>query len=144
MKGNGFIAWLLRSPLHGLLSGNTLLITVTGRKTGRPITTPVNYVRDGDRLWVISNRDRTWWRNLTGGAPVTVRVRGRDLRGVAEALLEPEVVAARLPTYLRGMPMAARALSVRPAPGQADAWQPEGLARAAATRVLIEIRMESA
>ena len=40
--------------------------------------------------------------------------------------------------------MAARALSVRPAPGQADAWQPEGLARAAATRVLIEIRMESA
>ena len=59
MNGNSFIAWLLRSPLHGLLSGNTLLITVTGRKTGRPITTPVNYVRDGDRLWVISNRDRT-------------------------------------------------------------------------------------
>jgi len=144
MNGNGFIAWLLRSPLHGLLSGNTLLITVTGRKTGRPITTPVNYVRDGDRLWVISNRDRTWWRNLTGGAPVVVRVRGRDLRGAAEALLEPEVVAARLPSYLRGMPMAARALGVRPAPGQADAWQPEDLARAAATRVLIEIRMESA
>ena len=63
---------------------------------------------------------------------------------IAEALLEPEVVAARLPTYLRGMPMAARAMGVRPAPGQADAWQPEDLAHAAATRVLIEIRMESA
>ena len=144
MNGNTFVAFLLRSPLHSLLSGNTLLITMTGRKTGRPITTPVNYVRDGDRLWVISNRDRTWWRNLAGGAPVTVRVCGRDLRGAAEALLEPEVVAARLPVYLRGMPMAARALGVRPAPDRADAWRPEDLARAAATRVLIEIRLESA
>jgi hypothetical protein len=59
MNENSFIAWLLRSPLHGLLSANTLLITMAGRKTGRPITTPVNYVRDGDRLWVISSRDRT-------------------------------------------------------------------------------------
>ncbi|MBK6434210.1 MAG: hypothetical protein IPF85_26590 [Anaerolineae bacterium] len=71
-------------------------------------------------------------------------MRGRDLRGMAEALLEPEVVAAHLPTYLRGMPMAARVVGVRPAPGQAGAWQPEDLARAAATRVLIEIRLESA
>ncbi|MBK6434209.1 nitroreductase/quinone reductase family protein [Candidatus Amarolinea dominans] len=64
MNGNSFIAWLLRSPLNSLLSSNTLLITMTGRKTGLLITTPVNYVRDGDRLWVISSRDRTWWRNL--------------------------------------------------------------------------------
>ena len=29
--------------------------------------------------------DHFWWRNLRGGAPVKVRVRGREMEGVAEA-----------------------------------------------------------
>jgi len=69
---------LLRSPAHGLLSGAFMLITVTGRKTGRRYTTPVNYVRDGDLLTVLSRRKRSWWRNVRGGAPVTLRLRGKD------------------------------------------------------------------
>jgi hypothetical protein len=35
MNGNGFITWLLRSPFHGLLRKGMMLITVTGRKTGK-------------------------------------------------------------------------------------------------------------
>jgi hypothetical protein len=31
MNGNDFIAWVLRSRLHGLVSGGMLLITFTGR-----------------------------------------------------------------------------------------------------------------
>lgn len=42
---NPVVTWLLRSSLHGILSGSTLLITVTGRKSGRIYTIPVNYVR---------------------------------------------------------------------------------------------------
>lgn len=68
MNGNSFMTFILRSPMHGILSGSTMLITVTGRKSGRPITTPVNYYQKGDTLWVISNRERSWWRNLKGGA----------------------------------------------------------------------------
>ena len=37
--GNLFVASMLRSPLHGLLSGSVMLITVTGRKSGRRYTT---------------------------------------------------------------------------------------------------------
>jgi hypothetical protein len=37
-----------------------LLITVTGRKSRRAISTPVNYARDGETLLVISKTDRTW------------------------------------------------------------------------------------
>ncbi len=33
--GNPFVRALLRSRLHGLLSGSLLLVTYTGRKTGR-------------------------------------------------------------------------------------------------------------
>jgi hypothetical protein len=55
----------------------------------------VNYVRDGDIITVISRRNRTWWRNLRGGAQVTVRVRGKDLKGVAEVVVEDKEAVAK-------------------------------------------------
>lgn len=57
---------ILRSPLHGLVSNNLMLITFTGRTSGKTYTTPVNYVRDGETLIVLSHTDRTWWKNLRG------------------------------------------------------------------------------
>ena len=35
MKGNDFMVWVLRSPFHGMLSNGMMLITITGRKTGK-------------------------------------------------------------------------------------------------------------
>ncbi|MFL7868219.1 MAG: nitroreductase/quinone reductase family protein, partial [Anaerolineales bacterium] len=69
MTGNDFVKFFLRTPLY-VFMGDTMLITVTGRKTGKKYTTPVGFYRDGDSLWIISSRDRTWWRNLQGGAQV--------------------------------------------------------------------------
>ncbi len=80
MQGNEFIKILLRSPLHRLFSSSLMLITVKGRKSGRAITTPVNYYNDRDTLWVISDRNRKWWRNGCGGAVVTLRLQGRDVK----------------------------------------------------------------
>jgi len=40
---NRWVIWLLQSPLHGLVSQGMLLITVTGRKSGKTYTTPVEY-----------------------------------------------------------------------------------------------------
>ena len=84
--GNPFVSFLLQSPLHGLLGARFTLLTVTGRKSGRTYTTPVNYVRDGDVLTVISRRGRTWWRNLSGPAPVTVRLKGERRSGSGRVL----------------------------------------------------------
>jgi deazaflavin-dependent oxidoreductase (nitroreductase family) len=86
--GNALTAALLRSPLHGLFSGGVMLITVTGRRTGRRYTTPVQYVRRNGSVFVTTRRNRTWWRNARAGAPVTLRIRGRTLTGVAEALVD--------------------------------------------------------
>jgi hypothetical protein len=41
---NPIVSWLLRSPLQGLMSSSTMLITFAGRKSGKTYTTPVNYV----------------------------------------------------------------------------------------------------
>ena len=70
MNGNDFMAWILRSPLHGMLSNGMMLITITGRKTGKKYTTPVGYYMEGETMWVITSRERTWWKNLQGGAKV--------------------------------------------------------------------------
>jgi deazaflavin-dependent oxidoreductase (nitroreductase family) len=100
---NGTMSLLLRSPLHGLVSKHAMLITVSGRKSGRLYTTPVNYVRDGDTITVVSRPNRTWWRNLRGGASVAVRVRGEDLKGVAEVVVDDKeaVVGALLALHPR-------------------------------------------
>lgn len=75
---NSMMKWLLRSPLHGLISKNIMLLTYTGRKSGKVYTVPVNYVRQSDHLSVVSYRHRTWWRNLRGGAPVTLLIQGQE------------------------------------------------------------------
>ena len=73
---NTIMKWVLCSSLHGLLSKNIMLITFTGRKSGKVYTLPVNYVRDGDVFSVVSFRHRTWWRNLRGGAPASGSTQG--------------------------------------------------------------------
>ncbi len=139
MNGNSFIIFLLRSPLHRLMSDSTMLITVTGRKTGRAITIPVNYAQEGDTLWVVSHRERTWWRNVRGGAPVTLYLRGRQVEAVADALMDEGEVAAHLRTYLHAIPISARALRVRLENGQPDS---ESLACAARERVMVRVELK--
>jgi hypothetical protein len=86
--GNPGIRLLLQSPLHGLASRQLALITVTGRRSGREYTFPVGFRRDGDVVKVPVGwpQRKRWWRNLRGeGAPVRLRIRGRDHAGHAVA-----------------------------------------------------------
>jgi deazaflavin-dependent oxidoreductase (nitroreductase family) len=99
------VSWLLRSPLHHLMSSSTMLTTFSGRKSGKTYTTPVNYVRDDHTLLVVSPKDRLWWRNLRGGAPVTVCVRAQTLQGVGRAFEGVKAVKeGGLLTLLRKVP----------------------------------------
>jgi len=102
---NPVVRTLLRSPLHGLMSQSVMLITFTGRRSGRRFTTPVRYVRVGDRVRCFSASDTKWWRNLRGGAEVTLRIAGVDRRYWA-TLLEggPEKIREALQHYLALIP----------------------------------------
>lgn len=94
---------VLRSPVHGMVSKALLLITFTGRKTGKSYTTPVSYSRQGDQVYVFTHA--VWWKNLCGGAPVTLRLRGQELRGVARPVDEDkQAIAAGLAAHLRKVP----------------------------------------
>jgi deazaflavin-dependent oxidoreductase (nitroreductase family) len=137
MTGNDFVKFFLRTPLY-VFMGNTMLITVTGRKTGKKYTTPVGFYRERDTLWVITSRDRTWWRNLQGGAEVQMRIRGKDVTGFAEAILDEDSVASQLGEYLKQVPMAAKPLGLRMENGEPH---PEDAARLAKERLFVRVRL---
>lgn len=92
---NTIVKLILRSPLHRPLSKRLLLITFTGRKSGKTYTTPTSYIRDGQDIVIFSERNRRWWRNLEGGAPVVVRVQGTVREGSAEPVAPDARLLAR-------------------------------------------------
>lgn len=96
---NRSMAWLLRSPLHRLVSGSILLLTFSGRKSGKVYTTPVSYTQQGEAIIIFTHSD--WWKNLRG-APVTLQLRGKAVQGYAEAVAhEPATILPYLRIHLQ-------------------------------------------
>ena len=85
---NPLVSAILASSLHWLLSPGLMLITVTGRKTGRRYTIPVGYhqVEDAIIVLVSDAPDKSWWRNYRTAGPIEVRLRGNSRRGCAQVL----------------------------------------------------------
>jgi F420H(2)-dependent quinone reductase len=62
-----------------------LVLTTTGRRSGRPRATPVAYVRDGERFGVSAanaglDRPPAWWLNLQADPRAEIEVEGRRLQ----------------------------------------------------------------
>ncbi len=112
---NPFLINLLRSPFHWPLSIGVLIITVTGRKSGRKYTFPVGYQRDGDDLIILVSEasKKNWWKNLRTPRPVEVHLRGRAFHGEAQ-VLDPRnaVFFERIEHTLRLVPGLARGLDI--------------------------------
>jgi F420H(2)-dependent quinone reductase len=87
-KLNPIVSAILRSRLHWLLSPGLMLITVTGRKSGRRFTIPVGYHRSGNVVTILiaDAPSKVWWRNYRTPGPIELRLRGRALRGEAQLL----------------------------------------------------------
>jgi deazaflavin-dependent oxidoreductase (nitroreductase family) len=85
-----------------------LLLTTTGRRSGVPRTTPVIYVRDGDRLVVSSEqtgqrRPAAWPLNLRAEPRVNVRL-GAESAAYRGRPAAPDEVARYWPALLQAWP----------------------------------------
>jgi deazaflavin-dependent oxidoreductase (nitroreductase family) len=131
-------AAILFSPLHRLLSSKRLVLTFTGRRSGKRYATPVNYLQRGREVLITT--DSSWWRNLDGGAPVQLQLRGRKLRATAEAVRDPALIAEALTAIVRDHPPYGRWAHVRVgADGTPDAADVR--AEAARGRVLVRVQL---
>jgi deazaflavin-dependent oxidoreductase (nitroreductase family) len=104
---NKAMKFVLGSPAHGLVSKTVLLITFTGRKSGKAYTTPVSYSQSGEDVTVFTHAQ--WWKNLRADTPVTLRLQGRERQGFPEPVAgDPQAIADGLSAHLRKVPGDAR------------------------------------
>jgi hypothetical protein len=75
---------ILRLPFPTPLNSQLMLLTFTGRRSGKVYHQPVSYVRDGETL--LTPGGGRWTLNLTEGRPVRSILRGRA------AVLRPHFV----------------------------------------------------
>ncbi len=90
-------------PIIGRL---VLLLTTTGRKSGLPRITPLQYEEDDGVIYIASARGvkADWYRNLAADPRVTVRIGSRQFTGTAETSTDPTRIADLLELRLARHP----------------------------------------
>jgi F420H(2)-dependent quinone reductase len=98
-RGAGAINRVLYRATGGKVGGSMkgapiLLLTTTGRKSGKRRTTPLLYLRDGDALAVVASeggapRHPAWFHNLQANPQVEIEIgRERERRRARQATPE--------------------------------------------------------
>lgn len=118
----GILAWLLRAPvwlyrfhLGGLLGDRFLMLTHTGRKTGKPHQTVVEVVlhdKASGTYYVVSGwgEKSSWYKNVIANPDVTIQVNNETFPAAAERVT-PELGGQVMLDYARKHPAALRELS---------------------------------
>jgi hypothetical protein len=101
---------VLGLPFPTPLGGNLMLISFTGRTSGKAYRQPVSYVRDGDVL--LTPGGGRWTLNLAGGRPARLRVRGRDVAARPELVTDPAELERLLGVIATKNPRAARFIPI--------------------------------
>lgn len=117
---------VLGLPFPTPLGRNLMLLSYTGRKSGKAYRVPVSYARDGETL--ISPGGGRWTLNFRDGRTVRLRVRGRDLTARPELVTDPAEVERLIGVIATENPRAAKFI---PLPRRPDGrLEPEPLAAA--------------
>jgi deazaflavin-dependent oxidoreductase (nitroreductase family) len=75
--------WLLRRGLMGSLADEIMVITVTGRKSGRQYSTPIGFLRDGETIIALS-RGSNWFKNAVATGTAQIEIKGVTTKDQAE------------------------------------------------------------
>jgi deazaflavin-dependent oxidoreductase (nitroreductase family) len=81
---------LLGLPFATPLGGRLMLLSYTGRKSGKAYRQPVSYVQQGNTLLTPGGGNWKW--NLRDGQPVRIRLRGRDVLARPELVKDPDEI----------------------------------------------------
>jgi deazaflavin-dependent oxidoreductase (nitroreductase family) len=101
---NPFISRRFRSERK--IGPPVLVLITTGRKSGRPHKTPLQYELLDGTYYVGSARgtQADWYRNILGDPKVTVEIAGREFTAQAEAITDPVRIADFLEMRLERHP----------------------------------------
>ena len=124
---------MLRTPgLQRLVGKGTALITFTGRTSGRTYSTPITYIRKGNRVLLTGHATRQWWRSLAVDPSPTIRLAGTDYTGSATVTPACDDLDLFV-EFLEAQPVVAKASGVEFTDGRVNREQ----AAAAAERTMV-------
>jgi deazaflavin-dependent oxidoreductase (nitroreductase family) len=103
---SALIVWLYKHGFAPLLGRLILLLTTTGRKTGLPRLTPLQYeLIDGEYCIGSARGTRAdWFRNILADPHIRVQVKSREFAAIAEPVTDPARIADFLELRLRRHP----------------------------------------
>jgi hypothetical protein len=101
---------VLGLPVATPLSSRLMLVSLTGRKTGRSYRQPVSYVRQGSTL--LTPGGGNWKLNLVEGRAERIRLRGRDVLARPEIVNDVEDIDRLLATMTQANPMVSRFVGI--------------------------------
>ena len=127
-------------PIYGRL---VLLLTTTGRKTGKPRVTPLQYEEMDGKIYLASARGThaDWYRNIVANPTVSIRVKSRHIQGQGEPVTDVKRIADYLEMRLEKHPRMMKALMKRA--GYSGNLTRTELERYANNRALVIIRERS-
>jgi hypothetical protein len=100
---NSVMKFVLRTPLHGMVSNKIMLLTFTGCKSGKNYTIPVSYTQKDNSVMMFTNH--IWWKNLVNNALVTLHLRGRQRKATVDLNTDDvDQIAPVLAEHLRDKP----------------------------------------
>lgn len=76
---NPLVKGILYSPLHSLMSHNTVIIKFLGRKSRKRYSTPVSFHESNGQLQCFTGKENQWWRNLVDADTVKLVLRGQEV-----------------------------------------------------------------
>ncbi len=90
-------------PVYGRI---VLLLTTTGRKSGQPRVTPLQYEEIDGAVYIASARGAKadWYRNIVANPNVGIRLKSRQFAGQAEPVTDPGRIADFLAYRLQHHP----------------------------------------
>ena len=85
---NPILRPLLRGPLGRPFGRRLAVLRYKGRRSGQQRELVVQYVRDGNRVWIVPGQPdrKRWWRNMLEPHTVELWLAGEHLSGVARVL----------------------------------------------------------
>ena len=101
---------LLSLPFPTPLSARLMLLTVTGRRTGKVYRQPISYVRNGANL--LTPGGGRWKLNLQPDRPVSLRIRGKNQPAIPTIISDIDEVERLLTVIVAGNPAAGKFMPI--------------------------------
>lgn len=100
--------FLLRRNIIKGMNNALMVITTTGRKSGKRFSRPIGYTRDGNDIITFSSvrggRYSNWYENVLANKMATLEVQGQKIEVRGEPITDPEALRYALSVYKQASP----------------------------------------